>query len=95
MTYVPTGAPYQYQARQIIFPEGLPAGITLIPTAGISVPTPGTKYGVTQYISFMSVTQWGAPGQWTTNYSAIAYSTATARIWNVAPQTVRYNNRDR
>jgi hypothetical protein len=92
LTYVPSGSPYQYMARQIIFPEGLPAGITLIPTAGISVPTPGTEYGVTQYISFMSVTQWGAPGVWTTNYSAIAYSTDNGEIWHVAPQTVRYNN---
>jgi hypothetical protein len=92
LTYVPSGAPYQYMARQIIFPEGLPAGITLIPTAGISVPTPGTEYGVTQYISFMSVTQWGAPGVWTTNYSAIAYSEDNGEIWHVAPQTVRYNS---
>ena len=92
LTYVPSGAPYQYMARQIIFPEGLPAGITLIPTAGISVPTPGTEYGVTQYMSFMSVTQWGAPGVWTTNYSAIAYSTDNGEVWQVAPQTVRYNN---
>jgi hypothetical protein len=91
LTYVPLGAPYQYHARQIIFPEGLPAGVTLIPTAGISVPTPGTEYGVTQYISFMSVTQWGAPGQWTTNYSAIAYSEDNGEVWKVAPQTVRYN----
>jgi hypothetical protein len=91
LTYVAPGAPYQYMARQIIFPEGLPAGVTLIPTAGISVPTPGTEYGVTQYISFMSVTQWGAPGQWTTNYSAIAYSEDNGEVWTVAPQTVRYN----
>ncbi len=91
LTYVPTGQPYQYYARQIIFPDGLPAGITLIPTAGISVPTPGTEYGVTQYISFMSVTQWGAPGQWTTNYSAIATSEDNGEVWKVAPQTVRYN----
>ena len=91
LTWVPDGAPYQYHARQIIFPEGLPAGVTLIPTAGISVPTPGTEYGVTQYISFMSVTQWGAPGQWTTNYSAIAYSEDNGEIWKVAPQSVRYN----
>jgi hypothetical protein len=91
LTYVPHGAPYQYHARQIIFPEGLPAGVTLIPTAGISVPTPGTEYGVTQYISFMSVTQWGAPGQWTTNYSAIAYSEDNGEVWKVAPQNVRYN----
>jgi hypothetical protein len=91
LTWVPKDAPYQYHARQIIFPEGLPAGITLIPTAGISVPTPGTEYGVTQYISFMSVTRWGAPGQWTTNYSAIAYSEDNGEVWKVAPQTVRYN----
>jgi Domain of unknown function (DUF4185) len=91
LTWVPEGAPYQYHARQIIFPEGLPAGITLIPTAGVSVPTPGTEYGVTQYISFMSVTRWGAPGQWTTNYSAIAYSEDNGEVWKVAPQTVRYN----
>lgn len=92
LTYVPPGAPYEYMARQIIFPEGLPAGITLIPTAGISVPTPGTEYDVTQYISFMSVTHWGAPGVWTTNYSALAYSEDNGETWKVAPQTVRYNN---
>ena len=91
LTYVPKNAPYQYFARQIIFPEGLPAGVTLIPTAGISVPTPGTEYNVTQYISFMSVTQWGSPGHWTTNYSAIAYSEDNGEVWTVAPQTVRYN----
>jgi hypothetical protein len=65
--------------------------VTLIPTAGISIPTPGTDFGVTQYMSFMSVTQWGAPGQWTTNYSALAYSTDNGENWTVAPQTVRYN----
>jgi hypothetical protein len=78
-------------ARQVIFPSGLPAGVTLIPTAGISLPTPGTRFGATQYMSFMSVSQWGAPGQWTTNYSALAYSTDNGENWTVAPQTVRYN----
>jgi len=85
----PDGFPTR--ARQVIFPSGLPAGVTLIPTAGISVPTQGTQFGVTQYMSFMSVTQWGAPGQWTTNYSALAYSTDNGENWTVAPQTVRYN----
>ena len=46
---------------------------------------------MTQYMSFMSVTQWGAPGQWTTNYSALAYSTDNGENWTVAPQSVRYN----
>jgi len=77
--------------RQIIGASGLPAGVTLIPTAGISIPTPGTKFGATQYVNFMSVSQWGAPGQWTTNYSAIAYSVDNGENWTVAPSTVRYN----
>ena len=36
--------------------------VTLIPTAGISVPvevTEDTPFGATQYVSFMSVTKWG------------------------------------
>jgi hypothetical protein len=78
-------------ARQIIHPDGLPAGVTLIPTAGISIPTPGTQFGVTQYLNFMSVSQWGAAGSWTTNYSAIAYSTDNGENWTVAPTSVRYN----
>lgn len=85
----PDGHPTR--ARQVIWPDGLPAGITLIPTAGISVPKPGSKYGAIQYVSFMSVTQWGAPGTWTTNYSAIAWSDDNGEIFHVAPETVRYN----
>jgi hypothetical protein len=84
--------PNSTTARQIIFPDGLPAGVTLIPTAGISVPTPGTRFGATQYVSFMSVSQWGSPGQWTTNYSAIAYSVDNGENWKVAPTSVRYNS---
>jgi hypothetical protein len=83
--------PNSTTARQSIFPDGLPAGVTLIPTAGISLPTPGTTFGATQYLSFMSVTQWGASGSWTTNYSAIAYSTDNGENWKVAPTSVRYN----
>lgn len=80
-------------ARQIIHPApGLPTGVTLIPTAGIALPTPGTQFGVTQYVSFMSVSQWGSPGRWTTNYSAIAYSTDNGENWTVAPTSVRYND---
>jgi len=79
-------------ARQIIHPSGLPAGVTLIPTAGISIPTPGTQFGVTQYVNFMSVSNWGAAGTWSTNYSAIAYSTDNGENWTVAPTSVRYNS---
>jgi hypothetical protein len=93
---VPTGRPYENYARRIINPEALPpgasAGITLIPTAGISLPTPGTEFGVTQYVNFMSVTNWGSPGQWTTNFSGIAYSTDNGENWSVAPTSIRYND---
>lgn len=83
-------------ARQIILPErlprNLPTGVTLIPTAGISVPTPGTQYGATQYVSFMSVKKWGNAGSWTTNYSAIAYSEDNGENWYIAPTSVRMNS---
>lgn len=79
-------------ARQVLFaPKGLPAGVTLIPTAGIAVPTPGTRFGVTQYMSFMSVKKWGTAGKWTTNYSAMAFSIDNGETWEVVPSTVRYN----
>jgi len=93
---VPPGRPYDNYARRIINPEAMPpgasAGITLIPTAGISLPTPGTRFGVTQYVNFMSVTNWGSPGQWTTNFSGIAYSTDNGENWSVAPTSIRYND---
>lgn len=84
------------QARPVIFkellPAGLPTGVTMIPTAGISLPTPGTRFGATQYMSFMSVKQWGSPGTWTTNYSAIAYSEDNGENWKVAPTSIRMNS---
>ena len=66
-------------ARQIIFPEGLPAGMTLIPTAGSPCPPAGTAFGATQYVSFMSVTQWGAPGHGRRTTPRSRTPTTTAR----------------
>ncbi|NUR89117.1 MAG: DUF4185 domain-containing protein [Nonomuraea sp.] len=48
--------------------------ITVIPTAGVSV-------GGRQYLAFMSVRHWGAPGQWDTNYAGIAYSDDNGENW--------------
>ncbi|GAA1432631.1 DUF4185 domain-containing protein [Mycobacterium cookii] len=55
---------------------------SVIPTAGIAV-------GTTQYVNFMSVKQWGNPGRWTTNFSAIAASTDNGQNWAVDPATIR------
>jgi Domain of unknown function (DUF4185) len=70
-------------SRQIIDSLRLPiTEVTVIPTAGISV-------GTTQYVNFMSVKQWGNPGQWTTNFSAIAVSTNNGDNWAVNRATIR------
>jgi Domain of unknown function (DUF4185) len=70
-------------SRQIIASLNLaPTEVTIIPTAGISV-------GTTQYVNFMSVKQWGNPGQWTTNFSAIAVSTDNGENWTASRGTVR------
>ncbi|KAA0025063.1 DUF4185 domain-containing protein [Antrihabitans cavernicola] len=72
-------------AKEII-PSQKIAGveITVIPTSGIAV-------GDTQYINFMSVRSWGAPGHWVTNFAGVAYSTDNGENWTVDPTTLRPN----
>ncbi|MGW6375777.1 DUF4185 domain-containing protein [Rhodococcus sp. NPDC055112] len=57
---------------------------TVIPTTGISV------NGV-QYINYMSIRSWAAPGEWVTNYSQIATSTDNGETWTPRPESVRLN----
>ncbi|WFR74274.1 DUF4185 domain-containing protein [Prescottella defluvii] len=64
-------------------PGGSPE-FTVIPTAGVSV-------GGKQYVRFMSIQKWGAPGEWTTNYSAIAVSDDNGETWTSKPETIRAN----
>ncbi|TSE02226.1 DUF4185 domain-containing protein [Skermania sp. ID1734] len=72
-------------ATEIIPSQHIPGlEITTIPTAGVAV-------GNTQYIDFMSVRSWGKPGEWVTNYSALAMSTDNGQTWRVDPLTVRPN----
>lgn len=58
--------------------------MTTIPTAAISV-------GSRQYVEYMSVKHWGAPGEWDTNFSQLAYSDDGGKTWSIegAP---RWNN---
>ncbi|GAB19608.1 hypothetical protein GOEFS_092_00330 [Gordonia effusa NBRC 100432] len=58
--------------------------IGMIPTAGISV------NGV-QYVSFMSIHNWGPPGRWVTNYSALAVSRDNGQHWAIDWNTARSN----
>lgn len=57
---------------------------TVIPTAAISIDN-------VQYMNYMSVREWGAPGRWVTNFSAIATSADNGQTWRTAPETIRVN----
>jgi hypothetical protein len=76
-------------AREIIgkYPYSTSTQVTIIPTGAISVPGAGANGATRQYIAFMSIKQWGAPGSWTTNYSAISYSDDNGQNWTVVPQS--------
>lgn len=70
-------------SRQVIQSLNLAATeVTIIPTAAISV-------GTRQYVNFMSVSQWGAPGQWSTNFSAVAVSDDNGETWTVPRSGIR------
>jgi hypothetical protein len=57
---------------------------TVIPTSGIAVD------GV-DYLHYMSVRRWGAPGHWETNYGGIAVSHDHGRTWT-KPASARWPN---
>ncbi len=69
-------------AREIIGSKKIPGDEhTTIPTGGIAVDG-------RQYVAYMSVKEWGAPGQWITNFSQLAYSDDAGETWfiNGAPR---------
>jgi|GEM_PF-2025322 len=45
------------------------------------IPSAGWSFGERQFLWFMSVKQWGTPGQWEVNYSEIAYSDDDGESW--------------
>lgn len=45
------------------------------------IPTAGWSFEERQFMWFMSVKQWGTPGQWEANYSEIAYSDDDGESW--------------
>ncbi|OMB93805.1 hypothetical protein A5733_15410 [Mycobacterium sp. NS-7484] len=90
--YGPDGPPAG--AAQIIYDPGGLNGLfgttyTMIPTSAIAIENPDAVGGYTQYATVMSVRTWDNPGSWTTNYSAIAYSTDGGKTWTVDKETVR------
>lgn len=70
-------------------PELFGSEVTIIPTAGVSVPGACADGATRQYMNVMSVRQWGPAGMWTTNYSAIAYSDDNGENWVIDENTIR------
>ncbi len=61
-----------------------------IPFVEISrIPTAGVALGPNQFMSLMSVKDWGQPGKWETNYSGLAVSGDNGENWAVIPETAR------
>ncbi|BBZ47878.1 DUF4185 domain-containing protein [Mycobacterium parmense] len=53
------------------------------------IPTAAMSLGRTQYMSYMSIRQWGRDGEWSTNYSAIARSNDNGQNWGIFPTSIR------
>lgn len=58
------------------------------------IPTTGINAGGVDYVHYMSVRDWGRPGQWRTNYAGIAVSDDHGRSWR-KPDAARWPNRRR
>ncbi|MGV8845787.1 DUF4185 domain-containing protein [Tessaracoccus sp.] len=64
-------------AKEIIGSKKIPGDEhTTIPTGGIAVDG-------RQYMAYMSVKEWGLPGQWSTNFSQLAYSDDSGATWSI------------
>ena len=83
MTFDSTPRDIVGQSKELIPSPKIPfVEISRIPTAGIAVD------GV-QYMSMMSVKNWGDPGKWVTNYSSLAFSADNGENWVEAAATRR------
>ncbi|MGV0626923.1 DUF4185 domain-containing protein [Mycolicibacter minnesotensis] len=71
------------------FSKQLLPAVKLAPSQAGMIPTAGIGIAGNQYMSFMSIKNWGRDGEWSTNYSAIAVSSDNGESWGVYPGTVR------
>ncbi|BCI88462.1 hypothetical protein NIIDMKKI_36680 [Mycobacterium kansasii] len=71
--------------RQPGFSKQIISSIKWAPNETGIIPTSGVSVGKTQYVSFMSIRDWGRDGEWTTNYSGIAVSKDNGQNWGSIP----------
>lgn len=85
MTFDSTPRDFLGQSKELIPSPKIPfVEISRIPTAGVAVDG-------AQYMSLMSVKNWGDPGKWETNFSRLAVSTDNGENWAEVPETDRPN----
>lgn len=70
-----------------LFGTGKGNEVTLIPNAGITID------GV-DFVHYMSVREWGKPGEWWTNYASIRYSTDGGAHWHTPAEPLWPNDAD-
>ncbi|AYJ47967.1 DUF4185 domain-containing protein [Rhodococcus sp. P1Y] len=71
------------QSKEVVPSPKIPfVEISRIPTAGVAV-------GPNQFMSLMSVNNWGSAGHWQTNYSGLAVSGDNGENWVAVPETQR------
>ncbi|PXW35662.1 UNVERIFIED_CONTAM: uncharacterized protein DUF4185 [Williamsia faeni] len=89
--------PGDARSGSVVTPDRTNFGRELIPAIGFSyietttIPTAAISIGNTQYINYMSIRSWGAPGQWFTNFSAISVSHDNGQTWSTDGNTIRAN----
>ncbi|WP_408925806.1 DUF4185 domain-containing protein [Corynebacterium sp. YSMAA1_1_F7] len=69
--------------------EFLPASLKIDGVEKTIIPTAGIEVNGAQYVDFMSVRDWGRPGQWRTNYAATAKSTDGGKTFSVIRDSYR------
>lgn len=83
MTFDSTPRDIVGQSKELVPSPKIPfVEISRIPTAGVAAD------GL-QYMSMMSVKDWGEPGRWDTNYSSLVFSTDNGENWIEATETRR------
>lgn len=92
---VADGIPGDSNSGAVVSPAGFASEV--VPSLGVAgvedtvIPTAAIAIDGVQYMNYMSVREWGAPGRWVTNFSAIATSTDNGQTWATALQTIRVN----
>lgn len=92
---VADGVPGDSTSGAVVEPAGFASEV--VPSLGVAgvedtvIPTAAISIGGVQYMNYMSVRSWGAPGRWVTNFSAIATSKDNGQSWQTAAATIRVN----